>query len=290
MAVPTPATDGRRVYALFGTGDLVCLDTDSKPVWLRSLAQEYGVFRNRWGMAASPLLLDGLLVIQVDHFGGSYLLGVNPATGANRWRTNRDAAVNWSSPVATKVAGKTQIVTAGTRTLRGYSAETGAELWSLPGLHNQCIPTPVPHGHRLFVACGRDFTSLAVRLGGKDGRVPRVEWKVSSKGAGVPSPVVVGDYYYYAEDAGWACRLPLDGRGPVRRARLGGKVQASPAAGAGRVYFPGVNGVVTVLSAAPEFKVLARNDVGESVVASPAISQGRLFLRGEKHLFCIAGK
>src|SRR5207248_5969573 len=113
MAVPTPATDGRRVYALFGTGDLACLDVEGKPVWLRSLAQEYGPFRNRWGMAASPLLVDGTLVVQVDHWGGSYLLAVEAATGATRWRTLRDASVNWTSPVVASVKGHTQVIAAG---------------------------------------------------------------------------------------------------------------------------------------------------------------------------------
>src|SRR5262245_40950949 len=90
MAVPTPATDGQHVFALFGTGDLVCVDSEGRPVWVRSLAQEYGPFRNRWGMAASPILIGDLLVVLVDHSGQSYLLGVEAATGANRWRVTRD--------------------------------------------------------------------------------------------------------------------------------------------------------------------------------------------------------
>src|SRR4051794_35504218 len=98
MAVPTPAADGKHVYALYGTGDLVCADRDGKPVWIRSLAQEYGTFRNRWGMASSPLLHDGTLFVQVDEWGKSYLLAVEAATGRNRWRVTRDAAVNWTSP------------------------------------------------------------------------------------------------------------------------------------------------------------------------------------------------
>jgi outer membrane protein assembly factor BamB len=292
MAVPTPATDGKRVYALFGTGDLVCVDSAGKPVWLRSPAQEYGVFRNRWGMAASPLLLEGLLVVQVDHWGGSYLLGVDPATGANRWRTPRAASVNWTSPVAVRVGGTTQVVTAGTRALKGYSAQTGKELWSLGGLHVQCIPTPVARGDRLYVACGARFTTLCVGLkAGKGGRTEaRVRWKEPNKGVGVPSPLLLGEYLYYAEDAGWASCRRADTGAAVWRRRLGGRVQASPVAGAGKLYFPCANGVVSVLRAGPRYELLARNDLGEGVVASPALSQGRLFLRGEKHLFCIAGK
>ena len=98
-AVPTPATDGKFLWVLFGTGDLACLDTSGQPVWLRSLAEEYGPFRNRWGMAASPILADGTLLVQVDHWGQSYLLAVDAKTGANRWRTVREVSVNWTSPV-----------------------------------------------------------------------------------------------------------------------------------------------------------------------------------------------
>src|SRR5438128_7139688 len=140
MAVPTPAADAQRLYALFGTGDLVCLDHEGKPVWMRSLAQEYGPFRNRWGMAASPVLVGDLLVVQVDHWGESYLLGMDTATGANRWRTVRQASVNWTSPLAVRVKGRTQIVAAGTYQVKGYDAKDGSELWSVRGLEMQCIP------------------------------------------------------------------------------------------------------------------------------------------------------
>jgi outer membrane protein assembly factor BamB len=292
MAVPTPATDGKRIFALYGTGDLVCVDMEGKPVWVRSLADEYGIFRNRWGMAASPLLLDGLLVIQVDHWGKSYLLGVDPATGRNRWRTMRDAAVNWSSPVAVRFEGRTQIIAAGTYLLEGYDAETGEKLWGVRGMMQQCIPTPVVRGERIYLVSGQTFTSLCVRLEKDDKGKPaaRVEWKVPSKGTGIPSPLCIGDHYYYAEDAGWAaCLSAADGK-PVWRRRLSGKVQASPVGGDGKLYFTGVNGTVTVLRAGAKFAVLGRNEIGESIVASPALSQGCIFLRGEKHLFCVAGK
>jgi outer membrane protein assembly factor BamB len=292
MAVPTPASDGKRIYALYGTGDLVCVDADGKPVWLRSLAEEYGVFRNRWGMAASPLLLDGLLVVQVDHWGKSYLLGVDAATGRNRWRTMRDAAVNWSSPVAVRRAGRTMILAAGTNALEGYDAETGARLWKVGGLHQQCIPTPVVRGDYVYLASGQNFTSLCVRLetDGKGAEAARVQWQVPCKGTGIPSPVCLGNHYYYAEDAGWAVCLEAASGKQVWRRRLSGKVQASPVVGAGKLYFAGVNGTVTVLRAGEKFALLARNDIGESIVASPALSQGRVFLRGEKHLFCIGDK
>ncbi len=291
MAVPTPATDGERVFALFGTGDLVCVDLDGRPVWVRSLAQEYGPFRNRWGMAASPALCGGLLVVQVDHPGASYLLGVDAATGANRWRTKREASVNWSSPLPVRVGDRLQIVAAGTYALRGYAADTGEELWSVRGLQMQCIPTPVAAGGRLFAAGGRGPSVLAVRLDGARGDLSgtHVAWTARC-GTNVPSPVVLDGLCYCAEDGGFANCYRADGGERVWRGRLGGgKYSASPVAGDGKVYFASETGRVTVVRAGPKFEVLARNDVGESVVASPALSQGRLFLRGERHLFCIGG-
>ena len=285
MAVPTPTTDGKRVFALYGTGDLICVDIDGKPIWIRSLAQEYGVFRNRWGMASSPLLLGELLVVQVDHHGKSYLLGVDAATGLNKWRTIRDAAVNWTSPVAVREGDRTTLIAAGTNTLKGYDAATGKEQWSMTGLEMQCIPTPVVRGDRLWLAGGKDSSSLCLSLRGK--KEPLIVWNVKTKGIGIPSPLCLGDQFYYAEDNGFVACLDAATGKPLWRNRLNFKVHASPVAGAGKVYFSGMNGAVTVLQAGPTYKLLAKNDIGESIVASPAISKGRLFLRREKHLFCI---
>jgi outer membrane protein assembly factor BamB len=292
MAVPTAATDGKHVIALFGTGDLVCLDFEGKPVWLRSLAQEYGPFRNRWGMAASPLLLDKLLVVQVDHFGQSYLLGVDVDTGATRWKTERDATVNWSSPVAAQVQGKKQIITAGTYKVKGYDAETGAEVWSVTGVQMQCIPTPVVHGDMAYVVSGRDHYSLAIRLDSARGDLTEthVKWKTPSGAAYTTSPVYYGGHYFYVEDTGWGNCLDAATGEVLWRQRMGGKYHASLLAGDGKVYFTSLEGVVTVIKAGAKFELLAKNDLGEGIVATPAVSNGQLFIRGEKHLFCIAEK
>jgi outer membrane protein assembly factor BamB len=287
MAVPTPATDGRRLYAVFGTGDLIALDCDGRPVWIRSLAQEYGPFRNRWGMAASPLLLDDLLVILVDHWGQSYLLGVDPKTGANRWKTNRDAAVNWSSPLAVTVNGRTQIVVTGTNHVCGYDARSGQELWKVAGMQEQCIPSPVARGGTVYAVSGRKGMTLAIDL--HDAK-PAVRWKSKRGAPYIPSPVCYGPYYYLLEDEGFGTCLDAATGAEVWRERLGGHYQASPLAAAGRLYYTNLDGVITVVQAGPKFQVLAKNDLGESIAASPAPAHGRLFIRGEKHLFCVGAK
>jgi outer membrane protein assembly factor BamB len=191
MAVPTPTTDGKYLYALFGTGDLVCLDFDGKPVWVRSPAQEYGPFRNRWGMAASPLLIDDLLVVLVDHWSRSYLLGVDAKTGGTRWRADRDASVNWSSPVVATVGGKRQVIVTGTYQVKGYDPTDGAELWSVSGLRMQCIPSPVVQGNVVYAVSGRKGTTLAIHLDVRRGDLTstNVLWKSNRGAPYVPSPV-----------------------------------------------------------------------------------------------------
>lgn len=287
MAVPTPAADGKHLVALFGTGDLACLDFDGKPVWVRSLAEEYGPFRNRWGMAASPILVDGAAVVQVDHWSQSYLLAVEAATGANRWKTDRDAAVNWTSPLAVRAGERTQIVTAGTHQVVAYDADSGSELWRVGGLGQQCIPSPVVFEDLVIAASGDN--TLAVRPGGKTGTLDKrgLAWNNKKAVAFVPSPLVYGKEVYLPTDKGFG--LCLDARtGKQRwRERLGEQYHASPVAGDGKVYFASKEGVVRVVRAGPTFELLAENDLGEGIVASPAISAGRLFLRGDKHLFCI---
>jgi len=290
MAVPTPATDGQRVYALFGTGDLVCLDLDGKPVWVRSLAQEYGSFRNRWGMAASPLLVGNALIVQVDHWGQSYLLCVEAPTGVTRWRTPRDAFVNWASPVVATIKGRKQVIASGTHQVKGYDLDKGGELWSVAGMQMQCIPTPLVQGDRLYALSGRNHFTLAIRLDGAQGDLSgsHLLWKEKSGAAYITSPLALGEYYYYVEDTGIGNCLNAVTGARVWRERLGGgKYQASPVAGADKIYFTSVEGLVTVVKAGPAFEVLARNNLEENIVASPALSGGAIFLRGEKHLYCI---
>lgn len=292
MAVPTPATDGKFVYALFGTGDLVCLDVEGKPVWVRSLAEEYGPFRNRWGMAASPILVGGLLVVQVDHWGQSYLLAVDSRSGANRWKTERDASVNWSSPLITVVKGKPQVIVAGTYRVKGYDLEAGNELWTVSGMQMQCIPSPVVLGDMLYAVSGRRGNNLAIRLDGSRGDLTNtnVVWKKIRGTPYVPSAVCYGGQYFMIDDTGMGTCMDATTGDMLWQERIGGNYRASLVAGDGKVYFANLEGDVTVIEAGPKFQRLAKNNLGEAIVASPAVAHGQLFIRGEKHLFCIGGK
>src|SRR5262249_2352669 len=159
----------------------------------------------------------------------SYLLGMDTATGATRWKTERETTVNWSSPVAARVKGKTQILTSGTFKVKGYDAETGTEVWSVTGVQEQCIPTPVVHGDLAYVVSGRDHYSLAIHLDGARGDLTEthVKWKTPSGATYTTSPVYYGGHYYYVEDTGWGNCLDAATGEVLWRQRLGGKYHAS---------------------------------------------------------------
>jgi len=287
MAVPTPATDGKAVYVLFGTGELAALDFAGKPLWIRSLAEEYGPFRNRWGMGASPILHDNTLYVQVDHWSQSYLLAVDPKAGVNRWKADRPSAVNWASPLVVTTRGRTEIITIGTFHVRSYDPADGKELWHVEGTHQQCIPSPVALGD-LVIACSGENT-MAIRLDGARGDLSssNVVWKNKKVNAFLPSPLLYGDRLFVPADRGFVtCLDALTGK-QVWKERVGEHFYASPVGGAGHVYFAMKEGTVKVVRADSEFEIVADNDMGEALVASPAISNGQIFLRGEKHLFCV---
>lgn len=287
MAVPTPATDGKYVYVLFGTGELAALDFAGKPVWIRSLAEEYGPFRNRWGMGTSPVLAGNTLVVQVDHWSQSYLLAVDPKTGANRWKANRPGSVNWTSPLVVKVKDRLEVITFGTNHIRSYDSEKGTELWRVDGMHFQCIPSPVVSGD-LLVACSGDNT-MGIKLDGSRGDLTKshVLWKNTKAKAFLPSPLLYREHLYIPSDRQFVSCYDAKTGTLLWKERVGETFHASPVAVGDRVYIPTKEGTVAVVAAGSEFKLLSTNSIGEQLIASPAVSNGQIFLRGEKHLFCV---
>jgi outer membrane protein assembly factor BamB len=164
-AASTAAVTDKAVYVLFGTGDLVCLDRAGKPLWARSLTKEYGVIRNDYGIASSPVVAGGLVLVQIDHLEGSYLLAADAATGKNRWKAERRGIYdNWATPVVATVGGEKQAICLGTKTITGYDLATGKQRWSLDGLEHLCSCTPIVRGHTLFAVSGPAGATLAVDL------------------------------------------------------------------------------------------------------------------------------
>jgi len=292
MATPVPITDGKHVFSFFGTGDLFCHTVDGELVWQRSLATEYGEFENRFAASSSPLLFDNLVIVQCDHYGASYVLAVDKQTGANRWKADRpECWLSWSSPrlIHDPASGRDELLALGSHKLDAYDPRSGAPLWTVRGMSRECIPTPVFGNGLIYAVSGPKYPTVAIRPGGSgDVTDTNVAWTNSRGGPFVPSAILVGERYYLVDDAGIATCLDARDGSPLWQRRLSGRFTASPVAGDGKIYFTNEEGLTIVISADGEkYREIARNAVGEPVYASPAISQGKIYLRTARRLFAI---
>jgi outer membrane protein assembly factor BamB len=305
QANSTPATDGRRVVALFGTvGVLAAYDLDGTPLWRKDIgALDCGdeVFGNtQWGHASSPLIHDGAVIVQADHKGRSFLAAYRLADGSELWRTPREEASTWSSPNVLPADSGDEIVTNG-RTIRGYEARTGKLLWTLAPNSQNVVASPVVGRGVAFVTGGYPPVRpiYAIRSGQRGdlslpaGQTssPAVAWSHSRGGSYIPTPLLYADHLYALSNNGVLACYRADTGEPVYQARVGAGTSAfsaSPVAADGRLYVVSENGEVHVLRAGPGQGQLARNDMGEIVMATPAISGGLLVMRTLGHVVGLA--
>lgn len=293
MASPSPVTDGKHLWAAFGTGDIFCFDLEGGLVWQRALSDEYGVFENRFGASSSPLLFEETLIHQCDHYGASYVIALDKTTGSNRWKADRpDVWLSWSSPQLVPVGDRFELVLSGSEKLDGYDPRTGKWLWTVRGQARECVPTPVLANGLLISVSGPNGSHVGVQPGGVgDVTESRVAWRDKRGTSFVPSGIAVGERYYVADDKGIATCFDSATGKLLWRKRLGGRFTASPVAAAGKLFFTDESGSTLVVDAAqPDYHELSRNESGEDVYASAAISQGRLFLRTAKSLICVGTK
>lgn len=292
MASASPVTDGRHVFAFFGTGDVTCVDFSGGLVWQRSLADEYGEFENRFAATSSPLVYRDLLLLQCDHYGESYVLAIDKATGKDRWKADRpDAWLSWASPQLAPVGAgdEHELLVSGSHRLDAYDPLSGEKLWTVRGMSRECIPTPV-YGHGLIYATsGPNAATYCIRPGGRgDVTGSHIVWSNSRGVPFVPSTILVGDYFYLVDDKGVGTCLDAHTGEIAWRKRFGGAFTASPVAGDGKIYFCDEAGKTLVIAAdGKRYRELAKNQLDEPIYASPAISDGRIFLRTAGHLYCL---
>lgn len=297
MSSPSPVTDGKHVWVLTGTGVLKAFAFDGTEVWSRSLQEDYGDFGHKWGFAASPLLYRDALYVPVIHGfhtdDPSYLLKVDAATGKTVWRQERptDAVYEspdaYTTPMPASHGGETRIVLTGGDVVTAHSPETGKELWRAGGLNpgasktQRLVASPLVADGHVF-AFGKRGPVLAFRPGGE------LAWSWE-KGTDVPTPVSDGTYLYIVNDRGILHTLEVaTGKvvyGPERLAP--GTYSASPVLADGRVYATSEEGVTTVFQTGPNFELLAKNRLEGYTLASPAVSDGQIFLRTAEFLYAI---
>jgi len=289
QASSTPTTDGERVYASFGSRGLLAVGLDGTIAWHREL----GRIDNYHGTAGSPLLYRDLVIIYQDHSAGSFVAAFDKASGEPVWRATRQASVGWGSPIAVRVDGHDELIVSSERRVTAYDPRTGTELWRCGGNRFEVVPTPVVGHGLIFCASGRAGPTLAIRPGGQgDVTTTHVVWQTARGAPFVPSPIVYGDYLYTINDMASVVTC-FDARtGNVMwQERLGRPSRegfsASPVAFGGKVFFTNDTGETFVLRAGPAFELLHTNDIGARTLASPALVDGRWYVRTERELVAI---
>jgi len=291
-AASTPATDGKLVYAFFGTEGLYAYDFKGNLAWKTQLGNLGTV---GMGTGTSPILFGDLVIVQCDEENGasSFIVALDKKTGKEVWKTARKVQVSWATPLLVKTATRTELITSGTETVISYDPATGKELWRHKGVESNAIPSPVANNEMVFLVAGFPAKiALAIRLGqnGDLTGTPNVPWKYEKGTAYVPSPIVYGDYLYLTTDRGILTCIDTK-TGEVKyeggRIPIPATFTASPVAFEGKILMTSEDGDTFMVKAGPKHEVLGTNSVGEPVYASPAIADGRIFIRGEKNLYCI---
>jgi outer membrane protein assembly factor BamB len=249
------------------------------------------------GEGSSPVLYGDMLIVCWDHEGDSFLYAFDKRTGEQRWKVARDEKTSWSTPLVVEHEGKPQVIVSATKRVRGYDLTNGAQLWECAGLTENVVSSPVYDGKGIVIAGNSYYQQamLAIRLTGARGDITqtdRVAWRLNRSTPYVSSPLLYDDtLYFLRHNQNVLSRLdPATGkpRGePLRLESIGDFIFASPVGAAGRIYVTARDGITVVLRHDRENATLAVNRLADSFSASPALVDGELYLRGERHLYCI---
>lgn len=290
----SPATDGKHLYASFGSYGLYCYDLNGKLKW----EKDFGDMRTRnaFGEGSSPVINDDKVVVNWDHEGQSFIVVVDKNNGNEIWRADRDERTSWSTPLVVEHNGKMQVITSATNHVRSYDLTTGELLWESTGMTSNVIPTPVTANGIVYVMSGFRGNALqAIRLSAAKGAIAgsaALIWTLDRDTPYTPSPLLYDNNLYFLKrnDGILASYNAKTGEEFFGRQRLEGieGVYASPVGASGRVYIVGRNGAAYVIKHGKQFEVLSTNKLDDGFSASPAVVDSDLYLRGHKYLYCIS--
>jgi len=293
FASASPAVDGSRLIASFGSRGIFCFDLDGKPLWKREL----GAMKIKvgFGEGISPVLHGDSVLVNWDHEGGSFIVRLDAASGEEKWRQARDEGTTWTTPLVVDAAGTTQVVVNGAKRTRSYDLASGALLWECGGQVMNPIAMPVAQDGTVYCMTGyKGYAVVAIRLDSKGDVTGKEIWKRTDAAPYVASPVLSDGLLYFTKER-QGILMCVDAKtgdvkyGPERLPDID-TIYASLMAAAGKLYVAGREGTVLVLKQGPAFEVLARNKLDEGIDASPLALGKQLFLRGSKHLYCIEAK
>jgi outer membrane protein assembly factor BamB len=287
-------TDGKLLFAYFGSRGLYCLDMNGEVLWQKDFGDMQ--VRHGHGEGSSPVLHGDTLVVNWDHQGESFLVALDKRTGEQRWKVARDEITSWSTPLVVEHKGRAQVIVSATGRVRAYDLADGQLIWECGGLSRNVVASPVAADGLVYVANSYDWQAmLAIRLDRAKGDITgsdAIVWTRNRDTPYVPSPLLYdGALCFLKHNQGLlTCVKAKSGEPLFGPARLQGiqSVFASPVGAADRIYIVSRNGNAIVVERGADFKVLARNHLDDSFSASPAIAGNELYLRGEQHLYCIA--
>ena len=289
-AASTPATDGKLVYAFFGTEGLYAYDFKGKLAWKADIGKLGTV---GMGTGTSPILFENLVIVQADEENGaaSFIVAIDKKTGKEVWRTPRKVQVSWSTPLLVRTSKRAELIASGFEAVVAYDPATGKELWRHKGVESNAIPSPVANNEMVFLVAGFPAKiAMAIKLGQNGDLTGNTLWTYAKGTAYVPSPILYGDYLYLTTDRGILTCIDAK-TGEVKyeggRIPIPATFTASPVAFEGKILMTSEDGDTFIVKAGPKHEILGTNSVGEPVYASPAIADGRIFIRGEKNLYCI---
>jgi outer membrane protein assembly factor BamB len=292
LASASPVTDGERIYAIFGTGQVAAVDAKGQKVWTRNLVKEYGPFDINWGHGSSPLVHQGTLYLVCYHESAAYLLALDARTGRQLWKVDRPKGViSYSTPIVVPAGTGEELIVNSSAGIEAYDPKTGASLWHFDEDNRFPIPVPLFHDGVIYVSRGyRSGPYAAIRPGGRgDVAKTHVVWHVATGAPYISSLALHDGLLYMAGDVGVITCIDARTGQSVWRERIGGIFTASPVAADGKIYLAGESGETVVLRAGRTPQVLGRNRIKGRILATPAIAGGRIFIRTDDAMIAIGG-
>jgi outer membrane protein assembly factor BamB len=291
-ASASPLTDGKYIYAYFGSRGLFCLDMKGKLIWQRDFGQM--TKRMSFGEGSSPGLSKDKIFVILDHEGDSFIYALDKKTGKDVWKQAREERTSWSSPKIIEVNGREQVIVSATGAIRGYDSETGEVIWHCTGLTHNVIPYPVVHNDVVFLMSGfRGNALFAVDLKRARGDIngtDMIVWSHDKDTPYTPSPLLWDGYIYFlkANNGILSCFNAETFEEMYSKERLEGigNIYTSPVGANGHIYFVGQKGKVFVVKKGPEFEILAVNELNGMYCSSPAIVGNRIYIRSYETLYC----
>ncbi|MED5585138.1 MAG: PQQ-binding-like beta-propeller repeat protein [Verrucomicrobiota bacterium] len=284
-AAPTPASDGKNIYALFSSNDLICLDLEGNLKWFRGLMQDYPNASNSLGLASSPVIAGGALVVQIENDSDSFAMGIDLQSGGNLWKIPRTKRANWTSPVILKDG---VVALQGSAGISGIKAATGKVLWTF-GDGASTIPSSVPSkdGSTLYIP-SNGITVIKPR---PDNNTPEVLWSQAQLRPGTASPLVHADKLFVINRAGVLNAANRKNGERLWRIRLEGPFSGSPVTTGDFLYIASERkGLLQCVDLrGDEGKVVGTIELGETILGTPALSSDALYIRSDSHLWKISG-